>query len=583
MNNLLIFIFAQKSFGFLQKPCDILFELFKESMKRKTTDVFLIALGATLLFVPFLGGVHLFDWDEINFAESAREMLQTHDFLTVQINYKPFWEKPPLFIWMQVLSMKAFGVNEFAARFPNAVAGVVTLLVLYLTGDRLFGRRFGLLWVLVYAGSILPQFYFHSGIIDPWFNLFIFLGIYFMVLYLEGNNRKETRNIFLSAAFIGLAIMTKGPVGLLILLLTLTVWLILNGSWKKIFNIRFLLIYGITLSLVGGFWFILQIADGHAYLIMDFINYQIRLFSHKDSGHGGFLLYHFVVLYIGVFPASVFMLPALRKFRDKTGSQKNFRSWMMISFWVVLILFTIVKTKIVHYSTFCYFPITFFATYYIIRMIKGDMKFPYWLKVVLTVTAALEGLLYVGLQLFIHYKDQIIARGWIPDPFAVGNLQANVYWSGYEFLIGVFLFAGIFGSLLFFRKNIQRMIIGVFLTSLISTSLAVFIITPKVEAYSQKAAIDFYIRNAGDDVYMDVDGFKSYAQYFYFRKKPAKAQRWITKRMRLVGDVSKPVYVVVKITKKESFLKRYPAFHLLYEKNGFVFFEKNPRIKTKQD
>jgi 4-amino-4-deoxy-L-arabinose transferase-like glycosyltransferase len=71
----------------------------------------LIAVAALALFLPFLGSVHLFDWDEINFAESAREMLLTGDFLTVQINYQPFWEKPPLFIWMQAFSMHLFGVN----------------------------------------------------------------------------------------------------------------------------------------------------------------------------------------------------------------------------------------------------------------------------------------------------------------------------------------------------------------------------------------------------------------------------------------------------------------------------------------
>jgi hypothetical protein len=61
-------------------------------------------------FIPFIGSSHLFDWDEINFAESAREMILTGNYATVQINYMPFWEKPPLFFWMQVLAMKAFNV-----------------------------------------------------------------------------------------------------------------------------------------------------------------------------------------------------------------------------------------------------------------------------------------------------------------------------------------------------------------------------------------------------------------------------------------------------------------------------------------
>ena len=60
--------------------------------KKDILNIFLIFFGAGMLFIPFLGQVHLFDWDEINFAESAREMLLTKDFLTVQIDFKPFWE-----------------------------------------------------------------------------------------------------------------------------------------------------------------------------------------------------------------------------------------------------------------------------------------------------------------------------------------------------------------------------------------------------------------------------------------------------------------------------------------------------------
>ncbi|NBO49191.1 MAG: hypothetical protein EBU80_05610 [Chitinophagia bacterium] len=57
----------------------------------------IILFGGSLLFMHSLGASPLFDWDEINFAESAREMLVSGDYLRVQINFQPFWEKPPLF------------------------------------------------------------------------------------------------------------------------------------------------------------------------------------------------------------------------------------------------------------------------------------------------------------------------------------------------------------------------------------------------------------------------------------------------------------------------------------------------------
>ena len=188
----------------------------------------LILLGI-FLFIPFLGNFHLFDWDEINFAESSREMLVSGNYLQVQVNFEPFQEKPPLFFWIQSLSMKVFGVNEFGARFPNAFLGILSMLILFGIGKKIRDVKLGLIWVLIYVGSFLPFLYFRSGIIDPLFNLFIFLGI-FQLLTLIGSTEKKVRNrhALLSGLFIGMAIITKGPVGLLLILLTFLVYWIFD-------------------------------------------------------------------------------------------------------------------------------------------------------------------------------------------------------------------------------------------------------------------------------------------------------------------------------------------------------------------
>mgnify|MGYP000933854298 FL=1 len=162
--------------------------MFKSFLTTWHKPIILLAFGL-LFFVPFNGDVHLFDWDEINFAESSREMIVTGNYLDVQIDYKIFWEKPPLFFWMQVASMKMFGVNEFAARFPNVVCGIVVLLFLFYSGKRLINEKFGFVWALTYACSLLPFFYFKSGIIDPWFNTFIFISLWYIILYSFGSNR----------------------------------------------------------------------------------------------------------------------------------------------------------------------------------------------------------------------------------------------------------------------------------------------------------------------------------------------------------------------------------------------------------
>ena len=167
------------------------------------------ALVGAAVYIPFLGSTHLFDWDEVNFAESAREMIVTGDFLSVQINFQPFWEKPPLFLWLQALSFIAFDSfsgqsdisMEFAARFPNAVIGIVTLCTLYAIGKKTWNENFGHLWAFSYLVAITPHVYASSGIIDPLFNLLIFLGVYFYSEFFNDSTRY--RNVVFAGIAIG--------------------------------------------------------------------------------------------------------------------------------------------------------------------------------------------------------------------------------------------------------------------------------------------------------------------------------------------------------------------------------------------
>ncbi len=543
------------------------------SNRNNTNINIIIILAASLLFIPFLGGVHLFDWDEINFAESAREMIATGDYLTIRINYQPFWEKPPLFIWMQVLSMKTFGINEFAARFPNAVCGIITLLLLFNIGRKLYNEKFGLVWAMTYVGSFLPFFYFKSGIIDPWFNLFIFLGIYLFYMFLE-----KKLNIFLvlSAILIGLGILTKGPVALLIFLLTVGIFWGLNRFRLQVSFLN-LLVYFLVLIFTGGFWFILQILNGNFKIIVDFIEYQIRLFQTEDAGHGGFLLYHFVILLIGVFPASIFALKGFISHKNDTASQTRFQKWMIILFWVVLILFTIVKTKIVHYSSLCYFPLTYLAALVIYKLVEKKNPVPNWIRVLIAALGILFICITSAFPLLHVYKNKLIESDMIHDEFAKGNLQANVHWSGFEPLIGLVLLAGIAIFLVYSKnKNIMKGIIPLFCGSALFIFLIIIFLTPKIEKYSQYAAIEFFKQISAENAYVETLGYKSYAHLFYSDKKKPVNPKSYDKNWLLSGNIDKKAYFSLKITKKKNILEKYPDLKILYEKNGFVFCVRNP-------
>lgn len=541
-------------------------------MKQNKIQIIIILISA-LIFIPFLGSVHLFDWDEINFAESAREMIITGDYLTVQVNYQAFWEKPPLFIWFQVLSMKTFGINEFAARFPNALCGIATLLFLFFAGKKLVNKKFALLWVMAYGCSVLPFFYFKSGIIDPWFNLFIFAGLFYIYQYLN-NEQYRLLNLIASATAIGLAVLTKGPVGFLLFGLTVFIYILIK-RFKFHFRYVDIAIFLVIFSFVGGFWFVLQILDGNYSIIQEFIVYQIRLFQTKDAGHGGFLLYHFVVVLFGVFPISFF---ALKSF-SKKFAQKEHASivlFMKILLWVVLILFTIVKTKIVHYSSLAYFPLSFLGAYVLLQIIEKRTKFNFWLLTSLGFVSTIYFILISAFPLIDKYKDEIIESGKIKDDFAIANMQANVNWSGWEFLIGIIVVAGFIASVVYYRrKQYQNSIIVLFAGSFLFVFTTMTYIVPRIEKYSQNAAIEFFQSIANKDCYVTTIGYKSYAQYFYTNKQKPKNKNSYNREWLTKGDIDKPTYFIMKITRAELFFKNNPHIERLYEKNGFVMALRN--------
>lgn len=542
---------------------------------------FLLALLSLIIFSIGTGIVPLFDWDEINFAESAREMIVSGNYLTVQINYEPFWEKPPLFIWMQVLSMKLFGINEFSARFPNAVAGVATVLVLFNIGVRMRNIRFGLLWVLTYVGSLLPFFYFKSGIIDPWFNLFIFLGLYYFIKY-QHHSGKSVLNTLLSALFIGLGILTKGPVALLLFLLSIGVY----GVYKKFkihLPLKDMLIFTIALSFVGGFWFILQIMSGNFSIIQDFIHYQIELFSTTVATHGGFFGYHFVVLLIGMFPASILALRHFKTIPEDDEKINDFNLWMKILFWVVIILFSIVKTKIVHYSSMCYFPLSYLAANVLYKIHTKEISWHNGFNIGLAFIGVVLGVLVFGLSMVESVKEQLLASGIIHDKFAEGNLQATVHWPYAISFIGVFMAvlsiaAAVFSTERFGYKGLPL----IFFTTLAFTFTTMMFVVPRIEQYSQHAAIAFYKQKSSENCYVETLGFKSYADLYYFKKQPPAHENENNEKWLLTGEIDKPAYFVSKNTSADRYTKAYPELKKLYKKNGFVFFVRQPIDNTRK-
>jgi 4-amino-4-deoxy-L-arabinose transferase-like glycosyltransferase len=544
---------------------------------------FLIIALAIVCFFPFLGAVHLFDWDEINFAECAREMIVSDDYLHVQMGFEPFHEKPPLFIWMQVLSMKIFGINEFAARFPNAICGLISLLFIFHIGKKVHTKERAYWWVIAYGCSILPHFYFKSGIMDPWFNLFQFSSLYFFYLFYCNQPQKQYRHLVFAAILLGAAMMIKGPVALLIAGVCIVLFILQQTrKLQKVEGfslpnytkwVSLLAIYFGIACLPLMIWYAIDIIQNGPSLFYSFIEYQIRLFRTEDAGHGGFFGYHVVVLLFGCFPASLFAIHTLIK---KLDTKSAFKDFMLILLAVVLVLFSIVQSKIIHYSSLCYFPLTYLAACSLQAFVERRYAIPKALFISLFAISSLYAII-LWLAPWLGKNLDLLQPLLKKDAFAAANVNAELAWRGYEILPAI-LFSVMIGATFYFwiiPKQIVKGLFCCFLASVIMVQGIFYCFITKVEGITQGAAIQFFESLRGKDVFVHPFGYFSYAHYFYANtKKGNSIQRGDGEAefQLFHGNISKDVYFSVKNTNEKNIQGK--DLIRLYERNGFVFYKR---------
>ena len=519
--------------------------------------LWILLISGLFIYISFIGGVHLFDWDEINFAEISREMITTGDYLRVQVDYKPFFEKPPLFFWLQATSMHVFGINEFAARLPNTICGLIVLLLLFRAGAKYMNTMFGALWALSYLGSILPTLYHKSGIIDPWFNLFIFSSL---LSWYEGIKKNTAQWYILSGSLAGLAILTKGPVGPLIIGATILLTHLFSKN-KNWLNVKSLLIFLASMTFIAGTWFVIEYFTHGTIFISAFIKYQAELFSQSVAGHKGFPGYHFVVALFGVFPASLFAMAAIRKKQSWEEQHVwDLRLMMIILTGVVLILFSVVQSKIVHYSSLVYYPVTFLSAWWLVGFAGHRFSWKTWQ----TVTGLMvSGVIFLFLLIlpWLGMNLEEFAQKVSLDDFTKAAIEAEVKWNIFDFIPALWLACVLILSFVFFKKRkLDRAVITLFGGTALLVNIFLIFFIGKIEHYSQRSAIEFYKSHKGKQAEISTLGFHSYAPYFYSQKPFPDT------------SISRQHFFVVRVDKR-SLLEEHPELKALYEKNGFIFLE----------
>jgi len=534
-----------------------------------------VFVAALLLYVPFLGSVRLFDWDEINFAECAREMILTGDYLHPRIDFLEFHEKPPLFIWMQVVSMKIFGINEFAARFPNALIGAITAVVMVTIGTYVNGRRFGLIWAVLYAGSLLPHFYARSGIIDPLFNLFIALSFWWHVRAVQGRERRWHMNV-LSGIAAGLAVLTKGPVGWGLVGLAGLVWWIIERKQRS-FPFADFVVMTVMMVGVASLWYGVDLVVNGPRFLGENMAYQVRLLTTGDAGHEQPFWYHPVVVLVGCFPLSIYALGGFRSSSSETTQEQSVRRAMIVLFSVVLVVFSLVKTKIVHYSSMTYFPLAYIAATAIERRLREGRVVSRLQVTGVAILGTVWTALAAAVPLLFMNSDKLLQLPTFRDVFLRSSLQQHVVWTGLEPWSAVWIAVGVVVYIILARRRelVATVVLAASTAAFISTFLP--LVAPRIERYTQGAALEFYESLIGKDVYVKPLTFKSYAHLFYSRKPFERSPQakgltvdeyepWL-----LTAKLDAPAYFVARVNDAERW-RAEPQLQVLREHGGFIFF-----------
>ncbi len=272
--------------------------------------------GVLLLFaVVYVGSLFspgLQDDADSTHAEAAREMLATHDFVTLKINGNRYLEKAPLMYWVVALSYFFFGVNEFAAHLPVALSMLMLVLLAMRWARRAFGDR-----ASIYAGlfiSTAAGCYLFTRILIPEsiLSLFIAASFYCFATALEDGDAWRWYGGY---ACMALAVLTKGLLAIVVVGLALSLYAAVSGEWRRWREFR--LFTGILLFLaIAAPWHILAGIRNPHFFWFYFVNEHFMRFLGKripkDYNKQTDSLYWTLHL-VWLFPWSLYLPVALRR------------------------------------------------------------------------------------------------------------------------------------------------------------------------------------------------------------------------------------------------------------------------------
>ncbi len=340
---------------------------------KKHSDLFLF-LGLLLIcyFVFFfnIGNYALMDVDETRYVSMARDMFHSKDFLTLYLNGEYFFEKPPLYFWGECLSFAIFGkINEFTARFPVALYGTLSTLIVYFTGKKIVSRRFGFISAVILATTLefvmLAKFAILDIVVTTCVGFSVMFG--FLTQFVQDKNKKYFWWLFY--IFSGLAVMAKGIPGFVVPFAVMFFVTIANKTFKQVFRPQYILPGFLLFFLIVVPWHLIMFKIHDPLFFREYIikHHLERFLNSNEINREQPFYFYFITVLWGLIPwvfsaiaVGITKLKSFKKFAVENLSDRHkFLLFNVIAFAVTMLFFSSSSTKLITYIL----PVYFFTAF----------------------------------------------------------------------------------------------------------------------------------------------------------------------------------------------------------------------------
>jgi len=299
-----------------------------------------------------LGRLPLVGPDEPRYAEVARAMFATGDYISPRLAGCLWFEKPALTYWMAAASYHLFGANEFAARLPAALLALATALFIYYAISRTLSSRLGFIAaiVLVTSGIFLGL----ARAISTDMPLTATMSFALIAGYLFTQSSGRARIVYWSLcwASMGFAMLAKGIVGIMLVVAILGIYLLVT---KELKSVRWYYpLFGFVIFLaIAAIWYLpVTLVNGWEFINEFFVEHHFQRYLTNRYSHPQPVYFYLLISIAGVMPWTFFLIPAtarIRRLRPRTDKRDALLAFAWIWFAVPVVFFSFSVSKLPGY------------------------------------------------------------------------------------------------------------------------------------------------------------------------------------------------------------------------------------------